>query len=125
MAASAIITINGQILGSPTGGKTFGPLTLTSSAANAQTQEIALVAGDATVTVPTSPAPTGCMITLPSTNTAVVTLKGGAADTGIIIGKASTTQVLNWLASVSAPTSFILNSATTPAPAGVAEISFW
>lgn len=125
MAASAIVQITGRIVGSPTGGKTFGPLTITSSAANAQTQEVALAAGDTTVTVPTNPAPSGCLITLPSSNTSVVTLKGAAADTGIIIGKASTTQVLNWLASVSAPTSFILNAATSPAPAGVAEVSFF
>ena len=126
MAANAVIQITGQISGAATGGKTIGPMTLTSSAACPQTQELTLAAGDNTVTVPvaTNNAPSGCFITLPSSNTSVVTLKGAAADTGIVIGKTST-QMLNWLASASAPTSFILNAATTPAPTGIAEISFW
>lgn len=121
MAASAVIQVTGQISGSPSGGKTFGPFTLTSAAACAHTQEIVLQLGANTITLPTLPAPTGCIIVLPSANTAVVTLKGVTGDTGIAIGKTGTT-VLTW-DPTALPTSFVLTSAslqTTPT-----EISYF
>jgi hypothetical protein len=70
-----------------------------------------LAAGANTITIPTLPAPTGCIIKLPATNTSVVTLKGITGDTGIAIGKTST-QVLTWDATA-VPASFVLTSVAT------------
>lgn len=111
MAATASITITGTITDTPAGGRTIGPITLSSAAANGQVQQIVLQSGANTITCPTTPAPSGCVIKLPSTNTAVTTLKGVSGDTGIAIGK-TTTTVLNW-DSTAAPSSFVLNSAAT------------
>ena len=111
MASTASIQITGQIIGTPTGTRFVGPITLSSSAANGQVQQIVLQSGANTITVPATPAPNGCIIVLPSTNTAVVTLKGVSGDTGIAIGK-TTTTVLNW-DSTALPASFVLNSAAT------------
>lgn len=111
MAATASITITGSITDTPAGGRTIGPITLSSAAANGQVQQIVLQSGANTITCPTTPAPSGCVIKLPSTNTAVVTLKGVSGDTGIAIGK-TTTTVLNW-DSTAVPSSFVLNSAAT------------
>lgn len=122
MAAAATITINGAIQGSPTGSKTIGPLTITSAAANLQVQEVVLQSGANTITLPTLPAPTGCIIQLPATNTAVVTLKGVTGDTGIAIGK-TTTHLISW-DTTALPTSFCLTSAATQTGL-VTEISFF
>lgn len=111
MTASANIAISGTISGLSTGSRTIGPITLSSAAASGHVQQIVLQSGANTITLPTAVAPSGCIITLPSTNTAVVTLKGISGDTGIAIGK-TTTTVLNW-DSTAAPTSFVLNSAAT------------
>lgn len=111
MAASAAITIQGTITGTPAGARTIGPISLSSAAANGQVTQVVLQSGANTITVPTTPAPSGCIIVLPSTNTAVVTLKGVSGDTGIAIGK-TTTLVLNW-DSTAAPSSFVLSSAST------------
>jgi hypothetical protein len=110
MAATASIQIIGTISDTPTGTKTINK-TLSSVAANGYVQQIVLQSGANTITNPTVPAPSGCVITLPSTNTSVVTLKGISGDTGIAIGK-TTTTVLNW-DSTAVPASFVLNSAAT------------
>ena len=110
MAASATITITGNVTGTPTGSTVFGG-TITSAAANSTVVQTVLQSGANTITLPTLPAPSGCMIKLPATNTAVVTLKGVSGDTGIAIGK-TTTTVLNW-DPTALPTSFVLNSAST------------
>lgn len=107
--ATASIQINGNIQGTSTGTRVIGPITLTSATANGQVQQVVLASGTNTITVPATPAPNGCIIVLPSTNTAVVTLKGVAGDTGIAIGK-TTTSVLNW-DPTAVPASFVLNSA--------------
>lgn len=111
MTASAFIRVEGQITGLPGGSQKVGPIDLTSSSANGQVQWVVLQSGANTITVPASPAPSGCVIVLPSTNTAVTTLKGVSGDTGIAIGK-TTTTVLNW-DSTAAPSSFVLSSAST------------
>jgi hypothetical protein len=111
VTASASIRIEGQITSLPTGSVKVGPIDLTSAAANGQVQWVVLQAGANTITLPASPAPSGCVITLPSTNTSIVTLKGITGDTGIALGK-TTTQVLNW-DSTAAPTSFCLTSVST------------
>lgn len=111
MAATATITISGSIKDTPTGSRTIGPLTLGSSDANGQVQQVVLQSGSNTITIPTAPAPSGCIIKLPSDNTAVTTLKGVGGDTGIAIGKVTTT-VLHW-DSTAVPASFVLSSAST------------
>lgn len=111
MAATASILIQGSITDTPAGGRTIGPITLASAAANGQVQQLVLQSGANTITCPTAPAPSGCVIKLPSTNTAVTTLKGVAGDTGIAIGKVST-LVLHW-DSTAVPASFVLSSVST------------
>jgi hypothetical protein len=115
MAATASITISGSIIGLPAGYDQIGPFTLSSAAANGQTQVLILVDTSNTITVPASPATSGCIIVLDSTNTHATTLKGVAGDTGVPIGK-TTKTVLNW-DPTSPPSSFVLNSSglqTTP-----------
>lgn len=122
MAANALVTITGSFQGLPTGSRVLGPITLNSATANGSVTEIVLQSGANTITVPATPATSGCIIVLPSTNTSVVTLKGISGDTGIAIGK-TTTTVLNW-DPTAAPASFVLNSAATQT--GLAtEITFF
>ena len=122
MAATASITISGSISNTPTGSRNIGPITLTSAAANGYVQQIVLQAGANTITIPTLPAPSGCIITLPATNTSVTTLKGVTGDTGIAIGK-TTSLVLNWDATA-LPASFVLTSVSTQTGL-VTEIQFF
>ena len=110
MAAAAIITITGGFTGLTTGNRTIGPISVSSSAACGQVTEVVLQSGANTITVPTTPAPSGCIIELNSANTAVTTLKGVSGDTGIALGK-TTTTMLNW-DSTALPT-LVLNSAST------------
>ena len=122
MAAAATITIQGQISGTATGTRTVGPISITSAAANGQVQQVVLASGANTITVPTVPAPTGCIIALNPANTAIVTLKGIAGDTGIALGK-TTTSMLNW-DPTAVPASFVLNSAALQTGL-ITEISFF
>jgi hypothetical protein len=85
-------------------------------------QEIVLQAGANTITIPSLPAPSGCVIQLPAGNTSIVTLKGVAGDAGIAIGK-TTALVLNWDATA-VPASFVLNSVATQTGL-TTEISFF
>ena len=110
MAATATITLTGSVTGLPTGSKAFA-ISGTSSAANGTTTQVVLQAGANTITVPTLPAPIGCIIQLPTTNTSVVTLKGVTGDTGIAIGK-TTSHYLTW-DSTALPASFVLTSVST------------
>jgi hypothetical protein len=109
--ATSSLTITGSVQGTSTGNRTIGPITISNSTGSPIVQNIVLQSGANTITPPTSPAPTGCVIVLPSTNTAVVTLKGVTGDTGIAIGK-TTTTVLHW-DSTAIPSSFCLTSAST------------
>ncbi len=111
MAAAASITIAGTISNTPTGSRQIGPITLTSAAANGQVQRIVLQSGENVITIPTIPAPNGCVIQLPSDNTAVTKFVGTTGDVGFAIGK-TTSLVLNW-DPTAVPTSFILSSAST------------
>ncbi len=122
MAAAASITVQGTISAAPTGGRTIGPITYTSAAANGQVQRIVLQSGENVITLPTVPAPSGCVIQLPSDNTVVTTFVGTTGDTGFAIGKTSA-LVLNW-DSTAVPTSFILKSASTQT-GKITEIAFW
>jgi len=111
MAAQASVTISGQITGTPVGSQTIGPLTATSAAACGQIQELVLQSGANTITVPSTPAPTGVVIQLPSANTAVTTLKGVTGDTGIALGK--TGFFMLCFDPTAVPASFVLTSAST------------
>ena len=122
MAASAVVSILGQITGLPTGTKSVGPLTVSSAAACGTVTEIVLQSGANTITVPSAPAPTGCIIVLPSTNTQAVTLKGVAGDTGIAIGKTGVFMLC--FDPTALPASFVLNSAATQTGL-TTEISFF
>lgn len=122
MAASATITLGGQIIGTATGARTIGPISITSAAANGMVQQVILASGANTITVPTVPAPSGCIIALNPANTVVVTLKGVAGDTGIALGK-TTTTMLNW-DPTAAPASFVLNSAVLQTGL-ITEITFF
>lgn len=113
MAATATISISGKVVGGPTGQKQIGPLFISSATANILIQQVALASGANTITPPTTPATSGCIIQLPPTNTMVTTLKGVTGDTGIAIGK-TTTQLLNW-DPTAAPASFVLTSAGSQA----------
>jgi hypothetical protein len=110
MAATASITVSGSIIGLPGGYDQIGPFTLSSAAANGQTQVMVLASGANTITVPALPATSGCIIVLDPANTIVTTLKGVAGDTGIAIGK-TTKTVLNW-DPTAPPASFVLSSAS-------------
>ena len=122
MAAAATLTIAGLITGLPTGQRQIGPITLASAAANGQVQQVILQSGANTITVPATPAPSGCIIQLPATNTAVTTLKGVAGDTGIALGK-TTCNVLNW-DPTAVPGTFVLSSASTQTGL-ITEITFF
>jgi hypothetical protein len=111
MAAAATITIGGQITGTPAGARTVGPISITSAAANGVVTQVVLQAGANTITIPTSPAPTGCIIQLPSTNTSVTTLKGVGGDTGIAIGK--TGAMMLCFDPTAVPSNFVLSSVST------------
>ena len=122
MAAAASVSVTGTITGLPTGARAIGALTSTSAAANGVVTQVVLVSGANTITIPSSPAPTGCIVKLPSDNTAVVTLKGVSGDTGIAIGK-TTWFVLTW-DPTAVPASFVLNSAATQT-GKITEITFF
>lgn len=111
MSASGTISLTGQLISFPFGGVTIGPLTLTSSAANGQIQELVLQSGANTITVPTAPAPKGMLIVLPSDNSATVTLKGVSGDTGLVLS--DTGWCFIPFKSGSVPASFVLNSSAT------------
>jgi hypothetical protein len=110
MAATATITVSGDIINIAGGSSKIGPITLSSAAANGQKQVLVLASGTNTITVPALPATSGCVIELDPTSTIVVTLKGVAGDTGIALGK-TTKQVLNW-DPTAPPASFVLTSAS-------------
>jgi len=111
MTASASITVSGYISNTPTGSRSIGPITLTSAAANGQVQRVVLQSGDNVITIPTVPAPNGCVIQLPSDNTSVTKFVGTTGDVGFAIGK-TTAHVLTW-DPTAVPTSFILSSVST------------
>lgn len=122
MAATATVVIQGLISNAPTGSRTIGPITLTSAAANGQVQRIVLQSGENVITIPTIPAPTGCVIQLPSDNTAITKFMGVTGETGFVIGKVGA-LVLSW-DPTAVPASFILSSAATQT-AKATEIVFF
>ncbi|MDE2022063.1 MAG: hypothetical protein KGI71_04130 [Patescibacteria group bacterium] len=109
MSATATVTVQGVITGAPQGVMYVGPLNVSSANANASVQQIVLASGANTITVPATPATTGCIIELPATNTQATTLKGVTGDTGVPIGLTGSIM-LSW-SSASPPTSFVLTSA--------------
>lgn len=122
MAASASVVISGLITGTPSGSHTIGPINQTSAAASGQVTQVVLQSGANTIAIPTVPAPSGCVIVLPPTNTSIVTLKGVTGDTGIALGKV-TSHLLAW-DPTAVPASFCLTSAATQTGL-VTEITFF
>jgi hypothetical protein len=110
MTASAAITVKGTITDLPAGSVNV-LATITSAAANGQTQWVVLQSGANTITVPASPTPTGCIIQLNAANTALTTLKGVTGDTGVPLGKTGF-AVVTW-DTANAPSSFCITSAST------------
>lgn len=122
MASSAEISVRGLIQGTPSGNRQIGPISITSAASNGQVQQIILASGTNTITIPPTPAPTGCVIQLPSANTAITTFKGVAGDTGFVIGKTGF-LVLTW-DPTAVPASFVLSSASLQTGL-ITEITFF
>ena len=91
MAATGNITLNANVVGGLDGSRSFGPVTITASAAVSQTLSVALVNGAVTVAVPTGTTaavlfPPNSANPIPNPNFAgVLTLKGVGADTGFAI----------------------------------------
>ena len=97
------VTVDGSVTGQLTGTRTIGPLTLTSSAAQAQTTQVVLANGFNTITVPS----TSCVcavIAFAAASTVTKTLKGVTGDTGIVLATTGF-AVLTWV-SGSAPATF-------------------
>lgn len=107
MTITSNIYLTGTITGKPLGSEQIAK-TITGSVYGVVA--VVLQSGANTITTPTT-STSGCIIQLPSTNTAVTTLKGVTGDTGIAIGKTTTTMI-NW-DPTAAPASFVLNSAAT------------
>lgn len=122
MTAAARLTLSGTIASTPFGAQTIGPLIVSSADANDTVQNIVLQSGANTITLPTTPAPTGCIIQLNANNTAVVTLKGVTGDSGIAIGKTGF-LMLQW-DPAALPTSFVLTSASTQTGLNTSVIFF-
>jgi len=121
MPATGTLTIGGSITDQPTGNRTLGPITQTSSAASGVVQQIILQSGANTITLPTAIKPTLAIIKLPATNTHLVTLKGVTGDTGVVIGKTGAAVIP--FNAASPPTDFCLTSADTQTGL-VTEITF-
>ena len=119
MAASASITIAGTISNVPTGSKQIGPLTVTSAAANGYAQQIVLQSGDNTITVLSTPAPSGVIVQFPSDNTAT-NKYGGSSGTELT----KTGFFMLCFNTASLPTTFVLNSSATQT-AKITEIQFF
>jgi len=99
--ATGNLTITANVSGGPDGGRTFGPISVTTNAAITEELTVSLVVGTNTITIPTGT--TACVLyppnaSIPTPNPAfagVLTLKGAAGDTGVVIsGKWPT--VLSW-----------------------------
>lgn len=122
MAATASISLAGQIRGTPVNGElNIGPLTIGSSNSCYAVQFYQLASGANDVTVPTIIVPTGVIIKLADTNTATVTLKGVTGDTGVKIGKTGFI-LLTW-DTASPPTTFCLSSSA--AQTGLDTAIYW
>ena len=73
------------------------------STGSGQNQQVALTAGNNTITVPTSAV--AVTILMPDGNTVQVTLKGVAGDTGIALSKSDPTSI-----GLNGVTTFVLNA---------------
>jgi hypothetical protein len=113
--ATGNLTLAANVSGGPDGGRTFGPVTITSQASVAAVTTVALVVGDNTITVPTGA--TVCVLYPPNASIPIpnpsfggtLKLKGAGGDTGIVISAKWVTE----LAWDSPPGSFIVNSTGT------------
>lgn len=120
MPATGTVQVNGAITGLNSGQKAFQASQALTNA-NGTFQSLVLANGVNTITVPTSPAPTGCLIQLPPTNAVATTFKGIAADTGTVMNPSGFWVVQFNPAAL--PASFVLFTASVHA--SPTEISFF
>ena len=120
MAATASVTISGNVTGAPTSQRTIDPTTLTSVASSGAVTQTTLAVGDNTFTIP--PLSIGCFIQLPVANVIVTKFKGVAGDSGMIMAPGGV-MLINWNVA-SLPASFVLNAAGAHI-AGVTEVTFF
>lgn len=116
MSGTAQVSVTATLTGGLTSQKQYGPVTFSNTAANEQTQNVA-VGTNTTITIPTTPVQaTGVIIIPPTSNTNILTLKGVAGDTGIAIAPAAPTFIPF---ATAVPASFVLNAASTT------QVIFW
>jgi hypothetical protein len=121
MTATAQVQVNGSVVDLPSGQKAL-QASVSSANANGTTQSLVLANGVNTITLPTSPAPQGCLIKLPTGNIVATTYKGIAGDTGTVMDPDGYWNInFNPLA---LPASFVLFTAAIHT-AGATEISFY
>lgn len=115
MAAVGNLSITGNVMGQPTGQRTFGPLVVTTTAAVDATLVVTLSIGANTITIPagtTSMVITGPNAVYPAPNPpfgGTLTLKGVTGDTGIPLSAKNPT-VLEWDAGTVAPATLVINA---------------
>lgn len=115
MAASGLIMLSGAVSGGPDGQRTFGPLSITSSAAVMSTTIVTLSVGANTVTVPNGA--TAVMVCPPNSTSptpnpqfaGTLTLKGVTGDTGVVVSN-KWQSVIAW---DTAPATFVITSTAT------------
>ena len=118
MAGTGNLTIQANVSGGPDGGRTFGPITVTYTAAVNETLPVALSSGANTINVPAG-ATTAVILppnfTTPGVPTpnpsygGTLTFKGVSGDTGVVMSN-KWPWVLDW---DTAPASFVINASTS------------
>lgn len=114
MAGTGNVTLAGNVTGNPGGARSFGPITITASAAVENDVTIALSSGNNTISIPsgtTLAIISGPNAVSPTPNPAyggVLTLKGVSGDTGSVIS-ASGPTLLCW-AGTTPPSSIVINA---------------
>ena len=112
MAASGNITLAANVSGGLDGARSFGPITITTAAAVAETLPVALIIGATTITIPTGVSavvlfPPNAANPIPNpTFSGVLTLKGASGDTGSVMSNKWPTL----LSFDTAPASIVINS---------------
>lgn len=106
------VTVAGNVMGSPTGARSFGPLTITALSAVDQTSVLSLSSGNNTVTVPSGATaavivgPNGTIPTPNPLSSATLTVKGVGGDTGIVVSSKWPTL----LTFDTTPATFVINA---------------
>lgn len=122
MPATGTVTVSGAISGLPSGSRAIGPLTVSPTNASGHVIDVVLASGDNTITVPSTPTTSGCIIQFGASSTTTKKLKGIGADTGITVTKTGF-AVLCW-DTAAVPGSFVINSSAADT-GQVTEITFF